>query len=274
MNAACAILPLAVIAFFTRDDGLSHGLVSPIDAPNEFQSATAEFEQGQRLLAGQPDRARELFRSSAQRFARLLQSGIRSGPLEYNAGNAFLQAGDVGRAILHYRRAQRLRPRDEMRADNLGEAKRRCITNLAPKRSDAVLRSLFFWHHETSTRERLTAAVILYVGFWLCLTVRGLVPRRGFKLAAVICALATLTLGSSLLAERWADRTQPAGVMIETDVAVYKGPGTGYQRQFEQPLQPGVEFRRREQRAGWWNIVLPDGQSGWIDASTAELVPV
>ena len=43
------------------------------------------------------------------------------------------------------------------------------------------------------------------------------------------------------------------------DVAAYKGPGTGYQRKFEQPLQPGVEFTLRGRRGGWWNVELPDG---------------
>ena len=56
------------------------------------------------------------------------------------------------------------------------------------------------------------------------------------------------------------------------DVTVYKGPGTGYQRQFEEPLQPGVEFVLREQRGGWWNVELADGKGGWIEAAAAERV--
>jgi hypothetical protein len=56
------------------------------------------------------------------------------------------------------------------------------------------------------------------------------------------------------------------------DITVFKGPGTGYKRQFEQPLQAGVEFTLLELRAGWWNIKLADGKAGWVDASAGELI--
>jgi hypothetical protein len=57
------------------------------------------------------------------------------------------------------------------------------------------------------------------------------------------------------------------------DVVAYRGPGTGYSRQFEQPLQPGVEFTLRERRGGWWHVALLDGQAGWIEQSVAALIP-
>ena len=64
------------------------------------------------------------------------------------------------------------------------------------------------------------------------------------------------------------------GPVTGMHVAIYKGPDTGYQRQFEQPLQPGVEFTLRDRtQSGWWKVELPDGKSGWIDAGLAELVP-
>jgi hypothetical protein len=53
---------------------------------------------------------------------------------------------------------------------------------------------------------------------------------------------------------------------------VYKGPGREYQRQFTQPLQPGVEFTLRGWRGDWWRIELADGNSGWIERTRAELI--
>ncbi len=54
-----------------------------------------------------------LFRLAAQRFDSIIASGVVNGRLEFNSGNCYLQAGDLGNAILHYRRAQRLIPGDE-----------------------------------------------------------------------------------------------------------------------------------------------------------------
>ena len=48
--------------------------------------------------------------------------------------------------------------------------------------------------------------------------------------------------------------------------------GVWYQRRFEQPLQPGVEFALKERRGDWWNIELPDGNEGWIRKEAASLV--
>lgn len=252
----------------------STGTVLAFDAVEEFQKAVAEFDRGQELLGSDLDGARRSFRSAAERFKRISESGVVNGRLEFNTGNAYLQAGDTGRAILHYRRAQKLIPRDPLLADNLAEAKRRCVTNVASKRSDEVLRNVLFWFYETSARERITAAVAMFAAFWFLLTIRNFVPRRWPVVAAVVLAIGTATSAGSVAVQRWSDRTTPAGVVLAMDVVVLKGPGSGYQRQFEQPLQPGVEFRRLESRAGWWNILLPDGQRGWIDASSSELIPM
>jgi len=240
----------------------------------EFQQGLAEFDEAQSAQAREPERARGLFRSAAQRFASLVGAGIVNGRLEYNLANCYLQSGDVGRAILHYRRAERLIPRDPLLRANLSVAHSRCLTSIAPSRGSEFLRSLFFWHYQTSLTGRKKAALLFYVAVWLLLIARNFFRRRAVAVGAIACAIVAAAAAGSVATQRWTDRNAPTGVVTDIDVVVYKGPGTGYQRQFEQPLQPGVEFTRREQtRAGWWRIELADGKSGWIEAPQAELVP-
>ena len=199
-------------------------------------------------------------------------SGISNGPLEYNLGNCFLQSGDLGQAILHYRRAERLMPRDALLIDNLREARSRRITNIESTRRGTVLRNIFFWHFETTWTTRIVAGLLAYTLFWVLLTLRVVRRRRSITIASVACFALLGLLGGSILVEHWGRRNAPSGVVTAMDVVVSKGPGTGYQRQFEQPLQPGVEFHLRERRGKWWRIELPDGQSGWIEASAGDLV--
>ncbi len=121
----------------------------------------------------------------------------------------------------------------------------------------------------------MKVALLLYVAVWVLLTVRNFVRVRAVTLSAIACALLATALAGSVATTRWADRNVPEGVVISMDVVVSKGPGSGYQRQFEQPLQPGVEFTLKEiTRSGWWKIELPDGKSGWIQASQAETIPI
>ena len=100
---------------------------------------------------------------------------MRNGRLEYNLGNCLLQAGDVGRAILHYRRAQRLIPGDPMLEDNLGVARSRCLTSIKPTGRGAFLRSVFFWHYQTSVPGQTWVALIFFFSVWSLLVLRSFV---------------------------------------------------------------------------------------------------
>lgn len=237
----------------------------------ELASALADYERAQHLLSTQPDAARLLFRAVAQRMEPIAVR-VPNGRLEYNIANAWLQSGDVGRAILHYRRAQRMIPRDDLLADNLREARSRCILSIRPGPGERILDALFFWHRRTSIRERANVGLAAFLLFWILLTVRLVLPRRGLTVAAVGSALVFAIAAASVTTQRWIERSAPPGVILAMDVPIYKGPAATYQRQIEQPLQPGVEFSRRERRGSWWRIQLADGKTGWMDAAAAELV--
>lgn len=252
----------------------TYSLATGVDLRNEFDHALSEFDQAQALQMDQPDRARRLFRSAAQRFESIRSAGVRNGRLEYNLGNCLLQAGDVGRAILHYRRAQRLIPGDPMLEDNLGVARSRCLTSIKPAGRGAFLRSVFFWHYQTSVPGRTWVALIFFFSVWAFLVLRNFVRAAWVTVLATASVALTLLCAGSLGVTHWSDRNMPEGVVVEMDVVVSKGPGEGYQRLFEQPLQPGVEFTLGNRtRTGWWKIELPDGNRGWIPADAAELIP-
>lgn len=245
----------------------------PVEAlRTTFDQAIAEFDEGQKLVTTQPDRARQLFRSAAQKFEGIASSGVSNGMLEFNLGNCYLQSGDLGRAIVHYRRAQQRTPRDPLLADNLALARSRCLTQIPAARGDDVLRSVFFWHYQSSHAARTRVGLVSYALAFGLLIAATLVRRRyliGLGIAAGTIALAC---GTSVAAESWSQRTAPPVVVTAMDVVVYKGPGASYQKQFEQPLQPGVECTLREQRGPWWNIELADGKSGWVESTTVEIV--
>ncbi len=243
-----------------------------VDPHAEFAQALLDFDQAQEAQARQPDRARRLFHSAARRFENIAATGVVNGRLEYNLGNCHLQLGDIGRAILHYRRAERLIPNDPWLADNLRLARSRCLTAIQHTRRSRLLRAIFFLHYDLSLHDRARIALAAYAVVWGLLILHNFVRRRWVATAASFGAVAVIALGVSVAITHWSDRNTPVGVVTAMDVIAHKGPGTGYQRQFEQPLQPGVEFDVRGRRGGWWRIELPDGKSGWIEATGAELV--
>jgi hypothetical protein len=242
------------------------------DRAAEFAQALTDFDEAQRVQEGRPELARRLFRSAAQRFRSLAASGVSNGRLEYNLGNCHLQAGEVGRAILHFRRAQRLIPGDGRLERNLAEARSRCVSNIPSTRGGNFLGSVLFWHYQASASTRARVAMVVYALFWAIAIVRNFVARRAVGYAAVGCAILAGCLAASVAVTHWSDRNTPEGVVTSMRVMVYKGPGREYQRQFTQPLQPGVEFTLRGWRGDWWRIELADGNSGWIERTRAELI--
>lgn len=268
------VISLALLTCVWNVEKVDAQLTSLIADPKiEFSTALSEFNEGQRLLISSPDRARELFRSSAKRFEGIAALGITNGRLEFNTGNAFLQGGDVGRAILHYLRAKRLIPGDPLLNENLRVARTRCLLSIPPSARSQILQTVFFWHFDTSTADRTRAMLLAYFAFWIFLTIRLWLRRPAILWAAIASVVVALALWVSVAHDSWSDRHNPIGVVTSMDVVVYKGPGASYQRQFEQPLQPGVEFTLLEKRSGWFNIELADGKTGWVAEQTAALVP-
>jgi len=245
--------------------------VSPL-LVEDLRQAQADFERAQESLAGEPERAKQFFLAAAQRYSGVTAAGVANGRLEYNIGNCYLQAGDVGRAILHYLRAKRFIPGDPLLADNLSLARSRCLLSLPPARGGQWLQSLFFWHYQASESTRVKLGIGAYLAFWALLAIRNFRAPRGVTILTLGVGLVTLAIGGSLAYDQWSQRRAAGAVVTDLDVVVYKGPGTTYQRQFEQPLQPGVEVVIREKRGSWWLVELPDGESGWIHESHAEMI--
>lgn len=253
--------------------GSSTAYAQPADLPAAMHSALGDFDEGQRIQTMHPDRARRLFLSAAQRYSSIIAAGVHNGYIEFNLGNCYLQAGDVGNAIVHYLRARQYIPRDPLLADNLSVARSRRLLSIQTSQSDAFVRSLFFWHYQTSTIGRLRTLLFFYFAFWAMLTMRHFIPKRSVTIMACILAGLTVVLGCSVMTSHWSQRKAPIGVVTTMDVVVQKGPGSGYRRQFEQPLQPGVEFTLLQQRGEWMKIELPDSKAGWIESDLAKLVP-
>src|SRR5689334_17765004 len=64
-----------------------------------FDAANKLYEQGK-------------YAEGAGAYEKILQTGTASPALYFNLGNAFFKSGQIGRAIIAYRQAQRLTPRD------------------------------------------------------------------------------------------------------------------------------------------------------------------
>jgi tetratricopeptide (TPR) repeat protein len=221
-------------------------------------------------------RALTLYRMALYRFERVIEAGQgNNGKLLYNIGNTYYRLGDVGRAILFYRRAQLLIPADPNLKHNLRYVRSQRI-DLIPSRQDSrVFRTLFFWHYSLPPQVKL---FLFIAALWaICLLITHVLlqsnwRKRWKKVFLTVWGGIALMMLVSLVTDEIRLRNLKDGVIIREEVVARKGDGIAYQRSFIDPLHQGTEFTLREERAGWYFIELFDGRKGWIPASTAEMV--
>jgi len=238
-----------------------------------YSEGKSLFRQAADMARADPKSAKELYVRAARRWERIARKGgIHNGRLYYNIGNTWFRIGDLGRAILNYRRAERYMPNDPNLIQNLQYARSRRRDPFEEPERRRVLKTVLFWHYDLSMPQRSRVFAVCYVLFWVGASTR-LFARKAFPKWALVCVglVAALFLGS-VAAETAMVASEPAGVILADEVVARKGDGETYQPSFKEPLHAGTEFRLIEERRDWRHIELPDGRRCWIPAKSSELV--
>jgi tetratricopeptide (TPR) repeat protein len=237
-----------------------------------LQEANAAFQGAN--AAGSPDAAKPLYDKAILLYEKIIeQGGIHNAKLYYNLANAYLLKDDLGRAVLNYRRAEKLDPSDLNIKKNLTFARGRRLDRVETSTQRRVLGTLFFWHYDFSGRTKFLLASMFFAALCLALTLivwRGRGPATG--VAAVLSAVLGIALLLSLLvAARRESATRP-GVITAPEVVARQGDGPNYPPSFKDALHAGMEFDLVEHRPGWLHIRLSDGTDAWVPEDSAGLV--
>ena len=219
------------------------------------------------------------FSLAAQSYQQLVDQGYASSTLYYNLGNAYMKQGELGRAIVNYRRAQLLAPRDEDIANNLEIAGTQ-VNNQADLDAAAgqnlLNRAAQATQHRFSLDELAIAALLSWTVFVLTVIIYTSLRSRGklrealqYLLIAIsiVLVVSVFALGSRL----YQDQTQIRAVIITDEVAVTSGPGTQYATEFT--LSDGAEVNILESRGSWTRLALSDPElQGWVPDEAVERV--
>ena len=240
------------------------------EASDLFRQANQAFRNANAQT--DPAAQQQLYEQAALTYQKIIEAGgIRNARLYYDLGNAYLLKGDVGKAIVNYRRAERLDDGDANIQKNLAFARSRRLDRIAVKTEQQVLGTLLFWHYDLATRTRFLGACLSFAV--LCLSLTALV-WRGRRTAAVgvavVAGVLWLLLAGSVAVETRQQAGKVSGVITAGQVVARQGDGPNYPESFKAPLHAGTEFELIEARPHWLHIRLGDGSEGWIPGETAE----
>ncbi|MEM7754332.1 MAG: tetratricopeptide repeat protein [Planctomycetota bacterium] len=208
------------------------------------------------------DRAagREAFVGVAAAYRALIDAGVNNAAVQRNLGNAYLASGELGEAVVAYRRAHRLDPHDGRIADALAAARERVRSSVAPGVRTRAEDALLWWRGVVPRAWLAGLGLVGWGMIWAALLVRTRLGRLGLLAGVVLAAV-----GLGAVASEWAIMGRASVVVIEDGVVARVGPSDAvYDAVFTEPVREGVEGVVIEEREGWVRVRLRSGQQAWL----------
>ena len=201
-------------------------------------------------------------------YLRLIGNGYVNGHLYYNLGNAYFRSGQLGRAILNYKRAQLLIPRDADLNFNLRYALNQTQDAISPGQN--YLKQAFFWLADITFRELMWGFAVLNIMFWGILVLR-LFVRPEWTYYVFIVLLIFWLVGGASLGVKWHQlKTDLRAVILAEEVDVLAGPDAGDTVLFK--LHEGAIIQQERTEDSWSLIRMSDGKRGWVKSDDIEKV--
>lgn len=211
---------------------------------------------------------------AAEGYERILAAGLHSAKLYYNLANALFKDGQTGRAILNYHRALRLDPGNEDIRYNLHIAEQSTkdrIESLPEFFLRTWMRTLRHTLSGTtwSVLSLAALAAMLALGLVYLLARRIALRKTGFY--GMLAALLLLALTTAFaLAQRRELLDELSAVVTASSASVKSSPDRGATDLFV--LHEGTAVRIASSLGDWREIVIADGNKGWIEAARIEAI--
>jgi tetratricopeptide (TPR) repeat protein len=227
------------------------------------------------MLVGNQDYESGKYAEAAEIYESIIAAGIDDSALYYNLGNSYYKQGNLGRAILNYRRAHRLNPRDEDTRTNLAVARAQTLDQLEVSGEGSLTNLVQVAEDWLTLGEASLLALILWLLISFCLILAIFFQRlRRISLWIAATLGLFLVIGLISIANRYyTEWVYPAAVIVAEEIDVTSGPGSAEQYLVEFNLHSGAEVSLIESRPGWRRIALPGNDfQGWVPDEAVELV--
>lgn len=194
--------------------------------------------------------------------------------LFYNLGNAHFKAGNLGKAILNYNKAQKLAPYDRDVEYNLGVANSYIKDRIEPVPEFFVNRWVADWRASLDSNTWGVFSLILFVLTLVCVLLFLLAERRGLRKTGFFVAIgmAVLFVVATTFAamERKNMKDASQAVVLVQAAAVKSAPEQSGSDLFI--IHEGTKVDVFASYGGWAEIMIADGNKGWIATDAIELI--
>ncbi len=232
------------------------------------ESAAPLFAQGN------SDYQKGDFASAERNYRRIVDSGIDSGSVYYNLGNACFKQKRLGEAIYYWEKAQQMMPGDREIRENLDLANLLLVDRIEVPTDPLTLQILARFTGLFSIVQESWLVLILFFAANVLFSIYLLASntRRAF-VALMSCfgfTLLFMIFTCSLSWKIYKQHYRKEGVVIEQKVDVRSGPGIENITVFT--IHEGIKVRVYESSNGWYQVGLPNGWNGWLKQNDVRIL--
>jgi tetratricopeptide (TPR) repeat protein len=195
-------------------------------------------------------------------YLKLIDHGAGGADVLFNLGTTYLQAGDLGNAVLYLERARRLGRGDDVEAQ-LAMARDQLTDKVIGAQADEP----FVQRLAEATRE--SAASGVFLSTW-ALAFTALLLMRVFRahrlklaIAAALMLVCAAVSGSIVAAHAYVESTIVDAVVIPAELKAREFPKDSAKVSFE--VHSGLKVRVLESSGKFVRIRLPNGLEGWTE---------
>jgi tetratricopeptide (TPR) repeat protein len=223
------------------------------NAASAFAQANSEYQKGN-------------YASAEKHYREIIDSGINSGPVYYNLGNACFKQKRLGEAIYYWEKARQEMPFDREIRENLELAELFLVDRIEVPSDPPPLRFLSriarFFTIEQESRVIILIFIAANVFFSIYLLAKN--SRLAFRaqIACLIAGIFFLVFAVSLIWKVYERDFRKNAVVVEQRVDVKSGPGSENITIFT--IHEGIKVRVHKSSNGWHQISLPNGWNGWL----------
>jgi len=232
------------------------------DADSLWVSAVESYDSGD-------------WKGAIDAFSEIEASGMESALLYYNLGNACYKNGDLGKAVLYYKRSLKLQPSNADSVHNL-EFTRAQLQDRIDSVPDFFLKTWFKALRGSLSADVWAVLCLVFAGLLAAmillflLSARPAARKTGFFAGIAALLLTILCLSCSLLQKSSYSSSNEA-VVTSALAEVKSSPSKEGSRNLF-VLHEGTEVLVLDSVGNWTNIKLSDGRQGWLASDTIEKV--
>ncbi|MGR3178360.1 MAG: tetratricopeptide repeat protein [Candidatus Anammoxibacter sp.] len=264
------IITISTLSVFNPSGNGSE--ISQGNAIKLFTLANEEYTSAQKLMSTKKIKeASDGFKKAADQYEELLKSGYINGQVYYNLANTYYRQGKTGKAMLFYKKASKLMPRNSELKENIKLVKTEFDDKKLTEKTPGIIKALIFWYFIFNLNEATVFTLSFYIVSIICILAFIFFRLQWLRSFYIGFGIAMIVTGITLGAKIYTEQIRMQGIVISQECNVRYGPGEEYEAKLL--IHEGAEFVVKDEKDEWFKVYvfIDVRQSDETEETTKEL---